>query len=168
MRHTFLAALALLLAWPDAAAAQTAEARAIAALSAVWRPVATADLGSAAALEAACAGAIEEIAEVEGLIPTEITSQSLARVRGARGLTIIPGDDGATAFFFPPGTLPWFASGLGVVAVLDEGQGLLGVRDAARANIGLQLGRAGGRPVLRVRPPEGALLTFVGCAPTSR
>ena len=53
------------------------------------------------------------------------------------------------------------------IAVLDEAQGLIGIRDAGGRDIAFQLGRAGERPVLRIRPPEGTLLTFVGCAPVT-
>jgi hypothetical protein len=57
---------------------------------------------------------------------------------------------------------------MGAIAVLDEAQGLIGVRDAGGRDIGFQLGRAGQRAVLRIRPPQGALITFVGCAPIGR
>lgn len=142
--------------------------RAIRALAAVWRPIAAAELASPGAAEAACAGAIEEIAALEAMLPAELTPENLARVRALHGLVVIPaGDEPGTAFFFPPPGLPWFASGLGVIVVRDEAQGRLDLRDASGANIGLQLGHAGGRPVLRAWPAEGTISVFVGCAPTA-
>jgi hypothetical protein len=158
-------ALVCLFAVPAMAQTDTAQAqRASHALSAIWRPV-TGPL-TEASIRDACAGAAEEIATVEAAIPNILTPQSTARVRAPRGLLIIPTrDDPAWAFFIPPAELSWFTSGLGAIAVLDEAQGIIGVRDAGGHNIGLQLGRAGQRAVLRIRPPEGALLTYVGCAP---
>jgi hypothetical protein len=41
----------------------------------------------------------------------------------------------------------------------------MSVRDAGGRTIALQLGRAGGHAVLLVSPPQGTLMTFVGCAP---
>lgn len=165
--RALLAALALCFAAP--AAAQTAPdiGRAARALAANWRPVSGAL--TEAAIREACTGAVEEIAAVEAALPRELTPQSMARVRAPRGLLIIPtGDDPAWAFFIPPAELSWFTSGMGAIAVLDEGQGLIGVRDAGGHDIGFQLGRAGQRAVLRIRPPQGAPLTFVGCAPIGR
>jgi hypothetical protein len=165
--RVLLCALALLFAAPAAAQDNAAVARASAALAANWRPV-TGAL-SEASIRTACTGAVEEIAAVDAAMPPVLTAQSLARVRSLRGLLIIPaGDDPAVAYFIPPASLDWFTSGLGAIAVLDEAQGIIGVRDAAGRNIGFQLGRAGQRPVLRIRPPEGAVLTFVGCAPVGR
>lgn len=162
--RTLLFALALCFAAP--AAAQTAPdiGRAARALAANWRPVS--GVLSEAAIREACTGAVEEIAAVEAALPPELTPQSTARVRAPRGLLIIPtGDDPAWAFFIPPQELTWFTSGMGAIAVLDEGQGLIGVRDAGGRDIAFQLGRAGQHPILRIRPPVGASLTFAGCAP---
>jgi hypothetical protein len=160
-------ALACLIVPP--AAAQTAPdvARASRALAANWRPV-PGPL-TEASMRDACAGAVEEIAAVEAALPPVLTPQSMARVRALHGLLIIPtGDDPAWAFFIPPQELSWFTSGMGAIAVLDEAQGLIGVRDAGGRDIALQLGRAGQRAVLRIRPPQGAPITFVGCAPIGR
>jgi hypothetical protein len=63
--------------------------------------------------------------------------------------------------------MSWFASGLGAVAMIDEGDGFIGVRDAAGTDIAFQYGQAGGRPMIRLQPPGGEILTFVGCAATS-
>lgn len=152
-----------------AASAQTTPdvARASRALAAIWRPIAADAAISSSAIEIACVGATDEITAMEALIPAVITTESLARVRGIHGLTIIPAESADAAFFFPPRDMMWFASGMGLIAVQDEPQGLLGVRDAAGASIGLQLGRAGATPVLRVRSPQGLLATFVGCASTN-
>ena len=162
-----LIALACLIAAPAAAQTPADVARASGALSAVWRPV-TGNL-TEASIRDACAGAVEEIAAVEAAMPRTLTPESMARVRALHGLLVIPsGDDPAWAFFIPPRELDWFTSGMGAIAVLDEAQGLIGVRDAGGRDIALQLGRAGQRAVLRIRPPEGALLTYVGCAPIAR
>lgn len=165
--RVFLFALACLLAAAPASAENNEQAaRASRALAANWRPV-TGAL-TEASIRDACAGAVQEIAAVEAAMPRDLTPESLASVRSLHGLLVIPsGDDPALAFFIPPAELGWFTSGLGAIAVLDEAQGLLGVRDAGGRDIALQLGRAGTRPVLRIRPPEGAMLTFVGCAPVT-
>jgi hypothetical protein len=168
MRVLLIALAAVLFAAPAAAQTDNAQiARASHALSAIWRPV-TGPL-TEGSIRAACEGAVEEIAAVEAALPNVLTPQSTARVRAPRGLLIIPsGGDPSLAFFIAPAELSWFTSGLGAIAVLDEAQGLIGVREAGGRDIGFQLGRAGQRAVLRIRPPEGALLTFVGCAPIAR
>lgn len=160
--------ISLLCAGSAAAQAPSPElVRASRALSAIWRPIASADVGSQAAVETACAGALEEMAAVEAALPPVITPESLRPVRALRGLLVLPvEDDPATAYFFPSSAMASFASGLGAIAVLSEAEGLIGVRDAAGQDIALQLGRVGRRPVLRVRPPGADVQTFVGCAPT--
>ncbi len=165
--RTFLFALACLIAPPVAAQENADVQRAATALAAIWRPV-SGPL-TAASIQTACTGAVEEMAAIEAALPPVLDPDSLARVRGLRGLLIVPtGDDPAWSYFFPPLDLTWFRSGIGAIAVLDESQGLIGLRDASGRDIALQLGRAGERPVLRIRPPEGgALLTFVGCAPSA-
>jgi len=160
-------ALACLFAAPAAAQDNAEIQRASTALSAIWRPVAGPI--TAASIQAACTGAVEEMAAIEAALPPVLNPESLARVRALRGFLIVPtGDDPAWAYFFPPPDLTWFRSGIGALTVLDQAQGLIGVRDAASQNIALQLGRAGEHAVLRVRPPQGgAPLTFVGCAASS-
>lgn len=164
-----LLALACFLCAPAAAAQDVASpelTRAARALAAIWRP-APADL-TGAAVETACAGAVEEMAAVEAALPPVLTAESLARVRGLRGLLVVPLEDApGQAYFFPPPDLSWFASGLGAYSVLDEAEGFLAIRDAAGRDIAVQLGRAGRQAVLRVRQPEGPLLSFVGCAPVT-
>jgi hypothetical protein len=150
------------------AMAQTAPAapeatRAVRALSALWRPVAATD---GASIEAACAGALEEIEAVEAALPPVLTPESLARVRTLHGLLVVPTDDPQVAYFFPDVSMPWFTSGLGAVGVISETDGFVGVRDAAGADFALQLGRAGRQAMLRLRAPDGQILNFVGCAPT--
>jgi hypothetical protein len=166
IRATFLA-LTLSMTLPASAqtpAPATPETvRAARALSAMWRPV---EALTSAQIEAACRGAFEEIEAVEAALPPVLTSESVAAVRTLRGLLILPSDDPGLPYFFPDDTLPWFASGLGAVGVIDEAQGFLGVRDAAGRDIALQLGRAAGRGVMLLRDPEGAVLNFVACAPT--
>lgn len=157
-------ALACLFTAPAAAQDTGQIQRASQALAAIWRPVTGAV--TVASIQSACTGAVQEMSAIEASLPPVLTPDSLARVRGLRGLLVVPtGDDPAWAYFFPPRELTWFRSGIGVIAVLDEAQGLIGVRDASGQNIALQLGRAGERAVFRVRPPQGgAPLTFVGCA----
>jgi hypothetical protein len=165
----FLLSLAFGLFAAAGAGAQTPDlARAAEALAANWRPIAPRDLGSTAAVENACAGAVEEIAAVEASLPEFLDTAGLARVRAQAGLLVVPADPPGSAFFFAPPSLPWLSSGLGVISVRDEAQGRLSLRDAAGASINLQLGRVGARAVLRVTPPEGGVLIFVGCAPTLR
>jgi hypothetical protein len=164
MLRSLLVALFLLAPLPAAAQTATSDvARATHALSAMWRPMA-----GAASVDAACAGAIEEIEAVEAALPPVLTQQSLARVRALRGLLVVPTDDPQVAYFFPDASMPWFTSGLGAVAVLDEAEGFVGVRDAGGRDIALQLGRGGEHALLRIRNPDGQVLNFVGCAPTSR
>src|SRR5690554_3256356 len=101
MLRPLLAALLCLL--PVPASAQTASpdiARATRALSAMWRPIT-----GAASVEAACAGALEEIQAVEAALPPVLTQQSLARVRALRGLLIVPTDDPQVAYFFPDASM---------------------------------------------------------------
>ena len=166
-RYLLSLAIALLAAAP--ASAQPPDlARAVQALAANWRPIAPADLGSASAVENSCAGAVEEIATVEASLPEVLDAVGLALVRAQAGLLVVPADPPGSAFFFAPPSLPWLTSGLGLISVRDEAQGQLSLRDAAGVSVNLQVGRVGGRAVLRVSTPEGALLTFVGCAPTLR
>ncbi len=165
----FLLSMTLGLLAASAASAQTPDlARAAHALAANWRPIAPRHLGSPPAVENACVGAVEEIAVLEASLPEVIDAAGLARVRAPTGLLVVPAEPAGSAFFFAPPGLPWLTSGLGVISVRDEAQGQLSLRDAAGASVNLQVGRVGGRPVLRVTPPEGAVLTFIGCAPTSR
>jgi hypothetical protein len=163
MLRPLLFALACLL--PVPAVAQTAPdvAQATRALSAMWRPMA-----GAASVETACAGALEEIEAVEAALPPVLTQQSLARVRALRGLLIVPTDDPQVAYFFPDRSMAWFTSGMGAIAVINEAEGFIGVRDAGGRDVALQLGRGGEHALLRIRNPEGQVLNFVGCAPTWR
>lgn len=161
-----LFALACLFATPTAAQQNTAEVvRASSALSAIWRPVDGAMTPTT--FQAACSGAVEEIAAVEAALPPVLTPQSLERVRGLRGLVIIPtGDDPAWVYLFPPFGLDWITPGMGRITVVSEAEGFLTLQDGAGASISTQLGRAGQWSILRIRQPEGVLLNYVGCAPT--
>ena len=152
MLRPLLFALACLLPLPAAAQDVGAATR---ALSAMWRPIA-----GAATLEAACAGAIQEMDALEAALPPVLTPESLERVRALRGILVVPTEA-------PDLVLPLFASGIGVVAVVDEAEGFLGVRDAGGNDIALQLGTGDGHPLLRVRTPQGQVLNFVGCASTA-
>jgi hypothetical protein len=171
MMRSFVFAIACLFALPFApgAAAQTAPevVRANRALSAIWRPLS--GPATVASLQAACAGAVEEMEAVEASLPPVLTAASLSRVRALHGLLIVPtGDDPASAYFFPSAMTPWFASGVGAISVINETEGFLAVRDAQGHDIAVQLGNAGGRPMMRLRAPgSNAIVTYVGCAATT-
>jgi len=166
MRRTLIA-LFCLAAWP--AAAQTPAAtpeltRASAAIGAMWRPVEGAL--SAESITAACVGAEQEMQALDAAMPAELDDESAARVRGLRGLHVVPvaGTPGA-AYFFPPLNMPWFHSGLGGFSVINEAEGFIGVRDASGQELAFQVGRAGTRPMLRIRRPSGEIVTLAGCQP---
>jgi len=162
-------AFAMTLALALTAAAQTTPEqadeieRASRALSFLWRPVATL---RAEALDSACGGAEEEIDAVDSALPAVLSAESLRRVRTLHGLLVIPTESPRHPFFFPDASMPWFTSGVGGIAVLNEAEGFIGIRDAGGQEVAFQLGSAGGRAILRVRDPEGSILNFVGCAPT--
>jgi hypothetical protein len=162
-----LIALFCLAAWP--AAAQTPAAspeltRASNALGAMWRPVEGAITGPS--IQAACAGAEQEMRALDAAIPAELDDQSAGRVRGLRGLHIIPiADTPGAAYFFPPLNMTWFNPGLGGYSVISEAEGFIGVRDAAGQEFAFQIGRAGTHPMLRIRRTSGEILTLAGCQP---
>ncbi|QGZ95361.1 hypothetical protein [Terricaulis silvestris] len=161
-----LAALALI-ALPASAQTRVVtpqDMRASQALAALWRPL---PIMTAEAADTACRGAEAEIEALEAALPPVLTPESLARVRALRGLLVIPTAEPSMSYFFPDRSMTWFASGLGAVALIDEGDGFIGVRDAAGTDIAIQYGQAGGRPMIRVQPPQGEIQTFVGCAQTS-
>ena len=162
-----LFALVCLAAYP--ASAQTPAAtpeltRASGAIGAMWRPVEGALTGEAIA--AACAGSEQEMQALDAAMPAELDDESAARVRGLRGLHVVPiaGTPGA-AYFFPPLNMPWFHSGLGGFSVINEAEGFIGVRDAGGQELAFQIGRAGTRPMLRIRRPSGEIVTLAGCQP---
>jgi len=164
LRFALLLALAVLLPLPAAAQTDAATpnvATATRALSAMWRP-----MTGAASVETACRGATQEMDAVDAMLPPVLTQESLSAVRTFRGLLVVPTDDPEVAYFFPDRTMDWFTPGMAAVAVVDEAQGILGIRDAGGRDIALQLGSGGGHPVLRIRNPDGQVLNFVGCAPT--
>lgn len=162
-----LIALACLIAWP--AAAQTPAAtpeitRATNAMGAMWRPVEGAL--SAETIRAACAGAEQEMQALDAAMPAELNDESAARVRGLRGLHIIPvAHTPGAAYFFPPLSMSWFNSGLGGFSVINEAEGFIGVRDAQGQELAFQIGRAGTHPMLRIRRPTGEIVTLAGCQP---
>jgi hypothetical protein len=152
--------IALLLAFTTAASAQN---NPVAGLTANWRQV---DAFTTVGFDAACTGAQAELDALDAALPRVLTPESLQRVRTLRGLVIISADDvpGGVYVFAPP-ALEWIASGLATVRTLDEREGFLRLTDAAGVDIALQRGAAGGRPVLRLRGPDNAILSFVGCVP---
>lgn len=162
-------ALFAALALATSATAQTAYPeleRASHAVAAIWRPIdpAHADTPS---LHAACAGWEQEMSGVDAALPTNLTAEALAQIRAPRGLIIVPtADDPASAFIFPNAQMAWVTSGLGRISVLAPAEGYVSVEDAAGHSFTLQLGRQGQAPLMRVRTPEGGMMTFVGCAPT--
>lgn len=168
MRTLTIALLSLLTAASALALAQAPEpGRAAQALGANWRPIDPAGLGSPEALQSACAGAIEEIAAVEAMLPATLDAPGLARVRSPQGLVIVASDRADAVYLFAPAAMRWLGSGLATLAVLDEAQGRLALRDAGGTSFSVQIGRVGGRAVMRVQPPDGGLLTLAGCAPTT-
>lgn len=163
----FAAAMAALAAQPALAqrpAASPELTRAANAIGAIWRPVEGAL--TAQAIQTACAGAEQEMRAVDAAMPADLDAESAARVRGLRGLHVVPlADAPGAAYFFPPLNMTWFTPGLGGYTVISEAEGFIGVRDAAGLELAFQVGRAGNHPVLRIRRPEGGVVTFAGCAP---
>ena len=162
-----LIALFCLAAWP--AAAQTPAAspeltRATNAIGAIWRP-----LDGPITREnlcAVCAGAEQEMQAFDAAMPSELNEESAARVRGLRGLHIIPiARTPGAAYFFPPLNMPWFHSGLGDYGVINEAAGAIGVHDAGGQELAFEVGRAGTHPMLRIRRPNGEIITLAGCQP---
>jgi hypothetical protein len=162
-----LIVLFCLAAWP--ASAQTAVStpeltRATQAIGAMWRPVEGAI--TADAIRTACSGAEQEMQALDAAMPSELNEDSAARVRGLRGLHVIPvARTPGAAYFFPPLDMTWFNSGLGGFSVLNEAEGFIGVRDAGGQELAFQLGRAGSHPMLRIRRPSGEIVNLAGCQP---
>jgi hypothetical protein len=162
-----LITLLCLAPWP--AAAQTTAAtpeltRASQAIGAMWRPVEGQVTNDS--IRAACTGAQQEMQALDAAMPAELTEESAARVRGLRGLHVVPiADRPGAAYFFPPLSMTWFSSGLGGYSVIDEAEGFIGVRDAGGHEHAFQIGRAGNHPMLRVRRPDGTLVNLAGCQP---
>jgi hypothetical protein len=162
-----LIALFCLAAWP--AAAQTPAAtpeitRATAALGAMWRPIEGPLTGES--IQSACAGSEQEMRALDAAMPAELDDESAARVRGLRGLHIIPiSHTPGAAYFFPPLSMTWFHSGLGGFSVINEAEGFIGVRDATGQEFAFQIGRAGAHPMLRIRRNSGEIVTLAGCQP---
>lgn len=156
-----------LAAWPAAAqtpAATPEIARATTAIGAMWRPVEGAL--SADSLRTACAGAEQEMQALDAAMPSELTDETASRVRGIRGLHIVPiADTPGAAYFFPPISMTWFSSGLGGFSVINEAEGFIGVRDSENHEFAFQVGRAGTHPMLRIRRPTGEIVTLAGCQP---
>jgi len=157
----------VLLASPVAAQTPTATpelTRASQAISALWRPLEgpiTADT-----IRAACTGAAEELSALDAAMPSDLTPVSAARVRGLRGLHVIPiADRPGAAYFFPPLGMNWFTPGLGAFSVINEAEGFIGIRDAGGQELAFQVGRAGTHPMLRIRKPDNAVITLAGCQP---
>jgi hypothetical protein len=163
----FIAALFGLVASPVAAqtpAATPELTRASQAIGAMWRPV-QGQL-SPETIRTACAGAAQEMQALDAAMPDQLDAASAARVRGLRGLHIIPiADSPGAAYFFPPLGMDWFASGLGGYSVISEAEGFIGVRDAGGHEFAFQRGLAGTHPMLRIRKPDGDTLTLAGCQP---
>lgn len=138
--------------------------RATAAIGAIWRPIEGAI--NVESIRTACTGAEQEMRALDAAMPAELTPESAARVRGLRGLHVVPlTERPGTAYFFPPLGMTWFTSGLGAYSVINEAEGFIGVRDAGGQELAFQVGRAGTHPMLRVRRPTGEIVTFAGCQP---
>ena len=173
MRHLVLI-LALTAAVPAVAqvvpAPSTEAARVSLLLGAIWRPLAPPDGRSTQVLmQAACEGALEEMAQLDLRLPEDLSPEALAPVRATRGLVIVPTEeDPANVFIFPDPQLTAIASGLGQVRLDPAGAGRLVLRDAAGQESQVQLGSASGHRMMRLRPPgQTAATLFVGCAPTT-
>lgn len=163
------ALIALLCLAASPAAAQTPATtpeltRATQAIGAMWRPIEVQLSGES--IRAACAGAEQEMLALDAAMPAELTDESASRVRGLRGLHVIPiASTPGAAYFFPPLSMTWFNSGLGGFSVINEAEGFIGVRDAAGQELAFQVGRAGNNPMLRIRRPTGEIVTLAGCQP---
>lgn len=162
-----LIALLCLVAWPSAAQTPAATPelnRATNAIGAMWRPIDGPLTGES--IRTACSGAEEEMRALDAAMPAELNDESAARVRGLRGLHVIPiAHTPGAAYFFPPLDMTWFSSGLGGFSVINEAEGFIGVRDARDQELAFQIGRAGGHPMLRIRRPTGEIVTLAGCQP---
>lgn len=162
-----LIALLCLAAWPAGAQTPTATpelTRATQAIGAMWRPIEGPLSGES--IRAACAGAEQEMLALDAAMPAELTDESASRVRGLRGLHVIPiASTPGAAYFFPPLGMSWFNSGLGGFSVINEAEGFIGVRDAGGQELAFQIGRAGTHPMLRIRRPSGEIVTLAGCQP---
>lgn len=174
MRPLLLALAALTAALPAAAqtrpAADTDAARVSRFLGAIWRPLPTPVTGPPAeAFHAACAGAIDEMAELELRLPEDLDPAALASVRAPQGLLIIPtAEDPSEVYIFPSAALGAVASGMGRFRLDPRGAGRVVLRDAAGGESELELGGAAGQILMRVRQPGAAEpVLFVGCAPTT-
>lgn len=171
MRLSVIALSLLLMVAP--ALAQTSDdelARASGLLAANWRPVAPAPGGDAEAIfAAACEGAVEEMAALDAQIPEDLNAAALAALRPPRGLVFVPAaDNPAAGFVFANDALPHIASGLALLRLVDAARGRVDLIDAVGATIELQLGVAGGKPVMRVPDAAGAPSLYVGCASSIR
>lgn len=167
MRSTLIAFYFCMVAMPSAAQQTVATpelTRATGAIGAMWRPIDGPI--TAESITAACAGAEQEMQALDAAMPAELDDASAARVRGLRGLHVVPiAHTPGAAYFFPPLSMPWFNSGLGGFSVISEAEGIIGVRDSQGQDLGFQIGRAGTRPMLRIRRPTNEIITLVGCQP---
>ena len=163
--RTLLTALAFLWAGALPAIAQTTlspeRQLALAAhqLAAIWRPVPPGAM-TTATLEGACQRAADEMAALERRLPDLMTVEALLDIRAEQGLVFVPTDENpALLFVFPNDELlRGIASGLGAFSLDPSGPGRIILRDAAGHDSNLELGHAGGRALLRVRPRESHLL----------
>ncbi len=172
--RTLLLALALALGCALPASPQTAVtperqlALAARQLAAIWRPLAPGAM-TGATLAAACQGAIEEMAALDLRLPDPMTAEALRDIRAEQGVVFVPTDENPTFLFvFPDDTLlRGVASGLGAFTLDPSGAGRLILRDAAGHDSNLELGAAGRRALLRIRPRGSSdVQLYVACAPT--
>lgn len=155
---------------PAAAAPAVDEdtARASHAMAAIWRPFVETPAGAAADFQTACAGAQEELEQVDAAVPEQISAESLSAIRAPHGLVIVPaGDEPRAVFVFANHQLGQITSGLGILRVADAAQAVVGISDARGQETFFQLGQAGGKAMMRVLRPNEPPLTYVGCAPTT-
>lgn len=165
-------ALLILLAFafaPFPAAAQVAPTPDITTitrnLAAIWRPLPTAPSGPPDQIFAtACTGAVEEMERLIAALPADAGPTTVTGMRTTAGLLFIPAAAPGQIYVFPSPALAPMAGGLGVFTVPDAAQGRLDLTDSSGGAFALQLGRAGGRSMLRILWPERPAQTFVGCA----
>jgi hypothetical protein len=115
-------------------------------------------------MEAACTGAVDEMAALDASLPAELSPETLRPIRAPRGFIIVPTDDPGMAYIFPNAQLSAMTPGLAAIRVVSATLGRVDIVDAGGQTTQLQVGVAGGRPMMRVLREGGAPLVFVGCA----
>ena len=170
MRALLFAAL-LACATPAAAQTDADLASASRMMAANWRPFQPPPRGGSvdAAFSQACAGALDEMAWLDGRLPEEITPEALSVIRTERGLILVPTEESpATFFLFAAANMPGLTSGLATIRVANARQGHVDLIDAAGTQLALQLGTSNGHALMLIFGNEDQEpLQFVACASTA-